>query len=117
MCFDEEIFFEDFLSLEMGKVFGMLLLVLCECGLLYGIEMLVLNYELQLVCVYCWVGFVVEEVGCVDGYGCFLVCCGVFEVLEEVCMCMQQVFGVVIFFYVGYWLCKIVDSEIVCVLV
>lgn len=102
MCLDEETLSEDFPSLETGKAFGMLLLALCECGLSHGIETLVSNYEPQLARVYRRAGLAVEEVGRADGYGRSPVCCGVFEVSEEVRTRMQQALGVATPLYAGY---------------
>ena len=94
MCLDEETLSEDFPRLETGKAFGMLLLALCECGLSHGIETLVSNYEPHLARVYRRAGLSVEEVGRADGYGRSPVCCGIFEVSEEVRTRIQQALGI-----------------------
>ncbi len=80
----------------------MLLLALCECGLSHGIETLVSNYEPHLARIYRRAGLAVEEVGRADGYGRSPVCCGVFEVSEDVRTRMQQALGVVAPLYAGY---------------
>lgn len=113
MCLDEKTLSEDFPSLETGKAFGMLLLALCECGLSHGIETLVSNYEPHLARVYRRAGLAVEEVGRAEGYGRCPVCCGFFEVSEEVRTRMQQALGVATPLYAGYRPRKIADSETV----
>ena len=106
MCLDEQTLSEDFPNLETGKAFGMLLLALCECGLSHGIETLVSNYEPHLARVYRRAGLAVEEVGRAHGYGRSPVCCGIFEVSEEVRTRIQQALGVGAPLYAGYRLHK-----------
>ena len=86
---------------------------MCECGLSHGSKTLVSNYEPHLARVYRRAGLAVEEVGRADGYGRSPVCCGIFEVSEEVRTRMQQALGVGAPLYAGYRPHKKADSETV----
>ena len=102
MCIDEALLATDFPGLDNSKAFCMLLLALCECGLMHGIQTLVSNYEPHLARIYRRAGLAVHEIGRADGYGRSPVCCGIFEVSEQVRNRMQRSLGIAVPLFGGY---------------
>lgn len=94
MCIDAARLANDLPDIEAGKAFGLFLLALCECAMAHGIHTMISNYEPHLAKVYRRAGAEVEELGRADGYGRFPVCCGAFEVSQDVLQRMRTALGV-----------------------
>lgn len=94
MCIDEASIQRYHPGISSARAFSLLLLALCECGLDHGIHTLVSNYEPHFRRIYQRAGLPVTEVGRADGYGRFPVCCGVFDVTEEVRQTMRRALNV-----------------------
>lgn len=90
MCIDEERIAEDHPTMAPGDAFCMMLLALCEVALAHGIHTLISNYEPHLQRIYRKSGAQFDEIGRADGYGKRPVCCGVFEVSEEIRDAMRE---------------------------
>ena len=95
MCIDEFAIQRDFPDLSPARAFSFLLLALCECGIDHGIHTLVSNYEPHFRRIYQRAGLHVTELGRSDKFGRFPVCCGVFDVTDEVRHKMRRVLNVV----------------------
>ncbi|WEX07519.1 acyl-homoserine-lactone synthase [Chelativorans sp. AA-79] len=84
----------DFPGVVPGTAFGLLLLATVECGLSYGIETIVANYEPRLKRVYKRAGASFDELGRADGFGKRPVCCGAFEISRHVAATMRRRLGI-----------------------
>ncbi|CAN7522452.1 acyl-homoserine-lactone synthase [Rhizobium sp. LjRoot254] len=89
MCVDEAAIQADFPEIDAGRAFCLLLLALCECAMAHGIHTMISNYEPQLKRIYKRAGAEVDELGRSDGFGKYPVCCGAFEVSDEVLVRMR----------------------------
>lgn len=89
MCVDEEAVKADFPDIDAGRAFCLLLLALCECALAHGIHTMISNYEPHLKRIYKRAGAEVDELGRADGYGKYPVCCGAFDVSNDVLIKMR----------------------------
>ncbi|WP_176086161.1 acyl-homoserine-lactone synthase [Martelella sp. HB161492] len=94
MCLDDEAVQRDHEDMSPGYAFSLLLLALCECALDHGIHTMISNYEPHMKRVYRRSGVEVDELGRADGYGRHPVCCGAFEVSDEVMERMRAKLGV-----------------------
>ncbi|MEX0346131.1 MAG: acyl-homoserine-lactone synthase [Rhizobiaceae bacterium] len=90
MCIDETRIADDHPEIAPGDAFCMLLLALCEVALAHGIHTLISNYEPHLKRIYKKSGAKLDEIGRAEGYGKRPVCCGVFEVSEEIRDTMRE---------------------------
>ncbi|EDQ34314.1 N-acyl-L-homoserine lactone synthetase [Hoeflea phototrophica DFL-43] len=90
LCIDKAKLGEDHPDIQPVRAFGLMLLALGECALAHGIHTMVTNYEPHVSRVYTRTGLSVDEIGRADGYGRFPVCCGVFEVSENVITAMRH---------------------------
>lgn len=89
MCINEELVRSEYPDLSAGRAFSLLFLALCETALAHGIESLVCNYEPHMKRVYQRAGVSVDELGRASHYGKYPVCCGLFEVSENVLASMR----------------------------
>jgi acyl homoserine lactone synthase len=94
MCVDEAAIKSDFPDIDAGRAFCLLLLALCECAMAHGIHTMISNYEPHLKRIYKRAGAEVDELGRADGYGKYPVCCGAFEVSQDVLLKMRAALGV-----------------------
>lgn len=94
MCVDEAAIKSDFADIDGGRAFCLLLLALCECAMAHGIHTMISNYEPHLKRIYKRAGAEVDELGRADGYGRHPVCCGAFEVSQDVLRKMRAALGV-----------------------
>ena len=102
MCIDENALARDHPDINRSRAFGLLLLALCECGLANDIQTFVSNYEPPMARVYHRSGLAIRELGRADGFGKRAVCCGRFDVSDEVRVRMQQALGVKTPVYSGW---------------
>ena len=90
MCVDDEKIAIDFPLMKSGRAFSLMLLALCEVAIQHGIHTMVSNYEPQLKRIYKRAGVDVNEMGRADIYGKYPVCCGQFEVSDNVLQIMRK---------------------------
>ncbi len=90
MCIDEELVVGGLRDLTSERAFCMLLLALCEVALDNGIHTMISNYEPHMRRIYRRAGAQLDELGRADGYGRFPVCCGAFEVSQNVLLEMRR---------------------------
>lgn len=90
MCIDAEKLSEDHSEITPQTAMCLMLLALGECALAHGIHTLISNYEPHMKRIYQRSGASLDEIGRADGYGARPVCCGVFDVTEEVVEKMQN---------------------------
>ncbi len=94
LCVDEEVLIAVAPGISLSRAFGFMLLALCECALEFGINSMISNYEPQLKRIYRAAGLAIDELGRADGFGRHPVCCGAFEVSEDVLARMRAALGV-----------------------
>jgi N-acyl-L-homoserine lactone synthetase len=94
MCVDEPVIAKDFPNVDGGRAFCLLLLALCECAMAHGIHTMISNYEPHLKRIYKRAGAEVDELGRADKYGKYPVCCGAFEVSDQVLAKMRAALAI-----------------------
>lgn len=93
MCMDEEMLAQDFPHIPARHAFCLLLVALCEFCLDHGIHTMISNYEPHLARLYRRAGARLHELGRADGFGRLPVCCGAFEVSQDVLQAMRAALG------------------------
>ena len=93
MCLDEDALAQNFPHMPPRHAFCLLLVALCEFCLDHGIHTMVSNYEPHLARLYRRAGARLHELGRADGFGRLPVCCGAFEVSDDVLRSMRTALG------------------------
>lgn len=93
MCIDEASLAIGHPDIFPGKAFSLLLVALCEFALENGIHTIISNYEPHVRRLYTRAGAKVHELGRAEGFGRHPVCCGTFEVSNQVLSNMRARLG------------------------
>lgn len=94
MCIDAAKIKADFDGLTPSRAIGLLLLALCECGLVHGITRMVSNFEACVRRTYQRAGLVPRMHGSADGYGRKQVYCASFDITEELRLRIRAAVGI-----------------------
>ena len=90
MCIDDIALAKDRPEATGARGFCLMLVALCEVALAHGIHTMISNYEPHMKRLYKRAGAKVHELGSAEGFGKHPVCCGSFEVSENVLSAMQS---------------------------
>lgn len=94
MCMDMDKIKRDHSDMASGQASALMLLTMCETGIAHGIHTMISNYEPQMQRIYRRSGATFVELGRADGYGKYPVCCGQFEISQDVLVAMQSKLGI-----------------------